>query len=79
MDLYYAEHAYASANNGSFTSDLTALYQYAPPHTLDGTCTRVPEVKVYNGSAHFEGMVPALDGEMVAFIRDDRLLEVEGW
>jgi len=78
MALYYAQHAYADAHNGTFTEDVAALYVFAPPHTLDGTCSQPPRVKVAPGGATFVAEVPALTGSMVASVTDDRYLTVTG-
>jgi hypothetical protein len=77
MALYYAEHAYADQNNGSFTDDLSLLQAFAPPHVLDGTCTHKPMILLQNGTAHFTAQVPSLDNGMVASITDDRYLTVQ--
>ncbi len=52
--VYYAQHAYAAASNGSFTSTLSDLVPFLEsPDIVDGTCTQgVPvQLGAYNDSA----------------------------
>jgi hypothetical protein len=82
MALYYAEHAYAAANNNSFTADIEALFWYTPdPHVLDGTCTSIPVITLTNSSSSggtmgFTASLTSADGSQTATIRDDRYLRV---
>lgn len=76
MALYYAQHAFAGANNGSFTANVTALAPFAPPHVLDGTCTQTPVVSLAPDARSFNGTVVTADGGMTATIRNDRYLRV---
>jgi hypothetical protein len=82
MAVYYAEHAFAAANNGTYTGDIQALFWFtADPHIFDGTCTAVPTISlsgnVTNGTGTaFTAYVASLDGSMTASVRDDRYLRV---
>jgi hypothetical protein len=77
MALYYAEHAFASANNGTFTADVTSLFWYTPdPAVLAGACSSVPAVTLAPGGGGFNASLASLDGAQVATITDDRFLRV---
>lgn len=75
MQLYYAQHAYADAHNGSYTSDVLLLAPYADPQVFAGVCTQVPVVKLANDSLSFVAYVQGYD-KLVASVTDDRLLLV---
>ncbi len=75
--LYYAQHAYAAANNGTFTADVQSLFWYvSDPHILDGTCTSVPAITLTNGGKNFNASLTSMDGTQLATIQDDRYMRV---
>jgi len=76
MDLYYAQHAYANANNGTFSASISDLVSLAPNGFLDGQCSLSPFISLTNGGKAFEGVVADYE-QNVAHIRDDRLLTTE--
>ncbi len=77
MALYYAQHAYASANGGVYTGDVQSLFWYTPdPHVLDGTCTGVPTITLAPGATGFNATIVSATGDMKATITDDRYLRV---
>jgi hypothetical protein len=48
--VYYAQHAYAGAHNGSFTATLSDLVPYLDsPDIVDGTCTQGVPVGLQTG------------------------------
>ena len=82
MAVYYAEKAFASANNGTYAANVSALasyvaYPFADPRVIDGTCTggRVPTITLA-GPGRFNVTVTSADGHTVASVLDDRLLRV---
>jgi len=77
MQLYSAEVDFATANNGTYTTDLAALSAYAPSHTLDGTCTQVPEIVLVNNGLGYMGYIGSLSTNREATINDLRYLLVE--
>jgi hypothetical protein len=83
--VYYAQHAYAGANNATFTSVLSDLVPFLEsPDILDGTCTQgIPvSLGVYtdvSGASRFNATVPPSSvgsPTAVATITDQRLLQV---
>jgi hypothetical protein len=74
MMIYYAEHGYAGANNGTYTADVDALAEFSPIEgALDGG--GCGEIKIFlPEGGGFLGQVE-MDG-FVASIRNDRLLTV---
>lgn len=81
--VYYAEHAYAAAHNGSFTADAGALVAYADPtyggYSLNGTCTHgPPQITLTNasGTPGFIAWTVAIDGASASSITDDRYMRV---
>lgn len=85
-EIYYAQHAYASAHQGAYTTNPNDLLPFvSDPSVLDGTCTLgLPLViSVGNdaaGASHFNVTVPPVPvGNKVlsATIRDDRYLTVQ--
>lgn len=77
MTLYYAEHSYASSNNGLFTDNLKDLYPFAnPSYAINGTCSILPRINLSGDGKSFIATITASNGEMFAAIQDDRLLSV---
>lgn len=75
MTIYYAQHA-VLAKFGRFTNSVKLLAEYAPPRTLDGSCTGAVSVSLVDGAADFCARVPSLDGTREACVRGDRRLSV---
>ena len=76
MALYYAQHAYAAANNGTFAADVAALAAFtADPAVINGTCSAVPSITLASGGG-FAARINSLDGSQLATVRDDRYLRV---
>jgi hypothetical protein len=82
MALYNAQAAYRAAT-GAYAFNVADLLQYAPPHTLDGTCTVVPAIHLTPsafGCSNNGGYKAVIEGlgnpYYVATIRDDRFLQV---
>lgn len=82
-EIYYAQHAYAAANNGAFTSETAALGPFVShPFVLDGTCTAGLPLVIHvgldaKGNPRFNVTVPPVpagDAVLSATIQDDRLL-----
>lgn len=77
MALYYAEHAYASANNNTYTADINALLPYtSDPNILNGYCTHVPNISLHVNGTGFNASIVTLDNTQTATIQDDRYLRV---
>jgi Carbohydrate family 9 binding domain-like len=73
--IYYAEHAYAGDNNGSYTNSIQALMNYVPdPAILDGTCSGQISIQVTPSS--FLAAIISSDGTLSATIDDSRFLLV---
>ena len=73
--IYYAEHAYASDHNGSFTNNIQELLNYVPdPAVLDGTCTG--QISIQTTSSSFLAAIISSDGTLSATIDDSRFLLV---
>ena len=49
---------------------------FAPPFTLDGSCTVLPVIHLAADGMTWDADVASLDGAMVAHIRYDRFLTV---
>lgn len=77
MAVYYAQHAYASANNNTYTTNVADLLQYVPdPAVFAGVCTSVPSVQLSNNGSNFNATLMSVDGTQMATITDDRYLRV---
>jgi len=76
MQLYYAEVDFATNNNGTYTTDLELLSAYAPAHTLDGTCTQVPQISLSNNGLSYAGNIGSLTSSREATINNMRYLVV---
>jgi hypothetical protein len=73
--IYYAEHAYAGDNGGSYTSNIQELLNYSPdPAIIDGTCSGLISIQVTPSS--FLAAIISSDGTLSATIDDSRLLLV---
>ena len=77
MQVYYAEHAYAAAHNGSFTDDVASLGAYVPLGGEALRCAKSVAVTARGGPASgFTASVTAKGSGRVATVTDDRLLLV---
>ena len=86
--VYYAEHAYAAAHNGSYTAAIADLAPFlAAPAIVDGTCNngvpvalRVAFNATTNASSFVATVPPSSAGSAAAAasITDERLLLVSG-
>ena len=79
MELYYAEHAFAAANNGSFTTDVEYLASYSTlPFEVCTTCTtEITLTQTPEGANSFIASVASPDGlPLTGLIRADRFLTV---
>lgn len=75
--VYYAQHAYGGAHNGSYTSDITQLLPYVDgPYVLNGSCTSVPQITLTSGGKGFIAWSIDPSGTMAASITDDRYMRV---
>eukprot|EP01012_Entosiphon_sulcatum_P011585 TRINITY_DN17086_c0_g1_i1.p1 TRINITY_DN17086_c0_g1~~TRINITY_DN17086_c0_g1_i1.p1 ORF type:complete len:397 (+),score=81.99 TRINITY_DN17086_c0_g1_i1:91-1281(+) len=76
MLLYEAELQYQTAH-GRYTDNLQDLLAFAPPNSIDGTCTGLPAIGLLpNGSGYHASIQEKLDGSRTAHIQDDRFLTV---
>lgn len=71
--LYHAQQSFL-AKNGTYTARVADLIPYAPPHTLDGTCSQVPKIALHPDG--FYASIGSLDRAMTSSITEDRLLSV---
>lgn len=79
MALYYAQHAYADANGGLFTTQVSELLPFtSTPWALDGTCTTIPAIDVGANGTSFHAALATIDSAYAATITNDRYLLVEG-
>ena len=77
MTLYYAEHAYADAHNGSYTDRVDLLLPYAEPaYALTGLCSQAPKIITSNNSTEFVATISSLNDDMIASITTDRYLTI---
>ena len=83
--VYYAQHAFAAAHNGSFTAVLGDLVPFLEsPDIVDGTCTqgRAVALGVYtdaSGASRFNATIPPSsvgNPRATAHITDQRFLTV---
>lgn len=72
--LFYAQRAYAGANNGSYAATAAALLPYTPdPNVLNGTCSMgPPSIALAPDARSYAATVRDVAGLWVATIRDDR-------
>jgi hypothetical protein len=85
-EVYYAQHAYAGAHNGSYAATQQQLSPYvSDPAIVDGTCTGGAPIAIFlsvdgGGAPRFNATVPPVPSAgapaVSATIRDDRLLTV---
>jgi len=77
MQMYYAQVIFSGAHNGTFASEVDLLVQFAAPHTLDGTCTQIPEITLSDNGLDYTAFVTALGGNpRVASVNNMRYLVV---
>jgi hypothetical protein len=78
MEVYYAQHAFSAAHNGSYAAAAAQLAPYvSDPAILAGACSAVPDIALAGGgAAGFTATIASLDGTQRATVRDDRYLRV---
>ena len=83
--VYYAQHAFAGLNNGSFAASISDLMPYLEsPDIVDGTCTMGTPVSLGvftdgSGASRFNASIPPSsvgDPSATAKITDQRYLTV---
>lgn len=75
MEVYYAQHSYRAAHNGSWAPRAADLAPFvSDPAIVAGACSAVPDIQLEAGG--FLAAIASLDGTQLATIRDDRYLRV---
>jgi hypothetical protein len=75
-ELYYAQVAYAQANNGSYTDNIDALGPFANhPSVLNGECTQLPTIQLSaNGTSYVASIASLEQGVDTITIDENRLI-----